>query len=81
MAMAIHAQGHEAISFHGGQIGLMTDAAFTKARVQSINHRILKELEEGKICIVAGFQGDAGGRLHDAGSRRQQRDVVALGRC
>src|ERR1700745_84413 len=29
MAMAIHAQGHEAISFTGGQIGLMTDAAFS----------------------------------------------------
>src|SRR3954464_13089243 len=58
MAMAVHAQGHEVISFHGGQIGLMTDAAFTKARVQSINHhRILKELEEAKIVIVAGFQG------------------------
>jgi aspartate kinase len=58
MAMAIHAQGHEAISFTGGQIGLVTDAAFSKARIQSINHhRILKELEEGKVVIIAGFQG------------------------
>src|SRR5215211_7367396 len=31
MAMAIHAQGHEAISFTGGQIGLVTDGAFSKA--------------------------------------------------
>ena len=37
MAMAIHAQGHEAISFTGGQIGLITDTAFSKARIQSIN--------------------------------------------
>ena len=37
MAMAIHAQGHEAISFTGGQIGLVTDNAFSKARIQSIN--------------------------------------------
>ncbi|MGD1275736.1 MAG: aspartate kinase [Tepidisphaeraceae bacterium] len=58
MAMAIHAQGHEAISFTGGQIGLVTDGAFTKARIQSINkQRIFEQLAKGKIVIVAGFQG------------------------
>jgi len=57
-AMALHAQGKEAISFTGGQIGLMTDAAFSKARIQSINkQRILEQLAAGKIVIVAGFQG------------------------
>ena len=58
MAMAIHAQGHEAISFTGGQIGLVTDNAFSKARIQSINkQRILEQLAGGKIVIIAGFQG------------------------
>jgi aspartate kinase len=58
MAMAIHAQGHEAISFTGGQIGLVTDAAFSKARIQSINkQRIFDQLGAGKIVIIAGFQG------------------------
>jgi aspartate kinase len=58
MAMAIHAQGHQAISFTGGQIGLMTDDAFSKARIQSINkQRIFDQLQKGKIVIVAGFQG------------------------
>src|SRR5437016_5062318 len=58
MAMAIHAQGYEAISFTGGQIGLVTDNAFSKARIQSINHqRIIDQLEHGKIVIIAGFQG------------------------
>jgi aspartate kinase len=58
MAMAIHAQGHEAISFTGGQIGLVTDNAFSKARIQSINkQRILDQLSTGKIVIIAGFQG------------------------
>jgi aspartate kinase len=58
MAMALHAQGHEAISFTGGQIGLVTDAAFSKARIQSINkQRIFEQLSAGKIVIVAGFQG------------------------
>jgi aspartate kinase len=58
MAMAIHAQGQEAISFTGGQIGLVTDDSFTKARIQSINkQRIFDQLSKGKIVIVAGFQG------------------------
>lgn len=58
MAMAIHAQGQQAISFTGGQIGLVTDEAFSKARIQSINkQRIFEQLELGKIVIVAGFQG------------------------
>src|SRR5258706_367694 len=58
MAMAMHAQGHEAISFTGGQIGLVTDNAFSKARIQSINkQRIFDQLTAGNIVIVAGFQG------------------------
>jgi len=58
MAMAINAQGHEAISFTGGQIGLVTDDSFSKARIQSINiQRIFQQLDAGKIVIVAGFQG------------------------
>src|SRR3954447_5409016 len=58
IAMAIHAQGHEAISYTGGQIGLVTDNAFSKARIQSINkQRIFEQLDQGKIVIIAGFQG------------------------
>src|SRR3954462_11360049 len=58
IAMALHAQGHEAISFTGGQIGLVTDQNFSKARVKEIDHkRIVTELDKGKIVIIAGFQG------------------------
>jgi aspartate kinase len=58
MAMALHGQGHEAISLTGGQIGLITDNAFSKARIQSINkQRIFEQLNAGKIVIIAGFQG------------------------
>ena len=68
MAMAIHAQGHEAISFTGGQIGLVTDSLASKARIQSINkQRIFEQLDDGKIVIVAGLPGrHARRRLHDA---------------
>ncbi|MFH1790923.1 MAG: aspartate kinase [Candidatus Omnitrophota bacterium] len=58
LAMAIHRLGKTAISFTGAQVGIVTDAAHTKARIQGINSgRIHKELDKGKIVIVAGFQG------------------------
>ena len=58
MAMAINAQGHHAISFTGGQIGLVTDNAFSKARIQSITkQRLYEKIRDGWIVIIAGFQG------------------------
>ena len=58
LAMAIKAQGHDAISFTGTQVGIRTDQSHTKARIESINaRRIRKALAENKIVIVAGFQG------------------------
>src|SRR5205085_12109877 len=58
MAMALHAQGHEAISFTGGQIGLVTDNAFYEARIQSNNKQsIFDQLNACKIVNVAGLRG------------------------
>jgi aspartate kinase len=81
MAMAIHAQGHEAISFTGGQIGLTTDSAFSKARIQSINHqRIEEQLGKGKIVIVAGFQGvTPEGEVTTLGRGGSNATLVAVG--
>ena len=57
-AMALAAAGHDAISFTGGQIRMITDSVHTKARIKSIDaNRILKQLNQGKIVLVAGFQG------------------------
>ncbi len=57
-AMALQAMGYDAISFTGGQIRLITDSVHTKARILSIDaDRIHKELDKGKIVLVAGFQG------------------------
>jgi len=57
-AMALDALGYDAISLTGSQIRMMTDSMHTKARIQSIGaDRIHKQLEQGKIVIVAGFQG------------------------
>jgi len=57
-AMAIAALGYDAISLTGSQMRMITDSMHTKARIQSIGaDRIHKQLEQGKIVIVAGFQG------------------------
>jgi len=58
MAMAIESLGVPAISFTGAQIGLVTDSFYTKARIRNIStERMVQALGEGKIVIVAGFQG------------------------
>ncbi len=81
MAMAICAQGHEAISFTGGQIGLVTDTAFSKARIQSIDQRrIFEQLDAGQIVIVAGFQGvTPAGDLTTLGRGGSNATLVAVG--
>ncbi len=58
MAMALEETGAPAISFTAGQIGIITDKKHTKARIRSIDaKRIHRELDAGRIVIVAGFQG------------------------
>jgi aspartate kinase len=58
MAMAIQSLGEPAISFTGAQIGIVTDSFHTKARIKNISTaRMRQALDEGKIVIVAGFQG------------------------
>ena len=57
-AMAIHSLGAKAISLTGSQAGIITDGIHTKAKIANITPRqIRKHLNEGFICIVAGFQG------------------------
>ncbi len=58
MAIALESLGHQAVSFTGAQIGIRTDATYSKARIRSIStDRMKKALDEGKIVIAAGFQG------------------------
>jgi aspartate kinase len=57
-AMALHAMGYDAISFTGGQVKMLTNSDYTKARIKSVDaNRIHTELNNGKIVLVAGFQG------------------------
>lgn len=58
LAICLKSMGYPALSLTGAQAGIWTDAQFSRARILVIEtHRILKELSEGKIVIVAGFQG------------------------
>ena len=57
-AMALHGIGVEAVSYTGAQAGIFTDKVHTKAKIKTINAAPLeKDLESGKVIIVAGFQG------------------------
>lgn len=58
MAMAICAEGIEAVSLTGWQAGICTDSTFGNARITQVNPvRICRELDAGKVVVVAGFQG------------------------
>jgi len=58
LAMALRAMGYEAISLSGAQAGIRTDAAYSRARIVGVDPvRIVRELDKGRIVIVAGFQG------------------------
>jgi aspartate kinase len=58
VSMALHALGIPAISLTGGQAGITTDGRFGKARIAAIDpKRVHHEIEQGKVVIVAGFQG------------------------
>ncbi len=58
LAMAIKDRGYDAISLTGGQAGITTDGKYANAAITGIKpSKILRELEKGKIVVVAGFQG------------------------
>jgi len=58
LALAIQSLGHKAQSFTGRQAGIVSDSVHTKARIEKISgERVKHALKEGKIAVVAGFQG------------------------
>tara|TARA_Y100000748_G_scaffold181836_1_gene152329 strand:- start:1372 stop:2592 length:1221 start_codon:yes stop_codon:yes gene_type:complete len=70
LALALIKKGYKAISLTGSQAGILTDSAFNKARIESINNIIIKKhIKEGSIVIVAGFQG-----------ANNEGDITTLGR-
>ena len=58
LCMALADLGVEAISFTGSQVGIITDTVHTKAKIVEVKgDRAREALAEGKVCVVAGFQG------------------------
>jgi len=79
-AMALHAIEVPAISYTGAQAGIVTDAAHTKARIQSINADAMKrDLAKGLVIIVAGFQGiNASGQTTTLGRGGSDLSAIAV---
>jgi aspartate kinase len=58
LSMALQEMGQPAISLTGAQVGIVTEAQHTRARILRIEtERLSRHLEEGKVVVVAGFQG------------------------
>jgi aspartate kinase len=80
LAIALHELGLKAKSYTGGQVRVLTDSAFTRARILDIDVEALrKELAAGTVVIVAGFQGvDADGNITTLGRGGSDTSGVAL---
>ena len=80
LAMAIHRLGHGARSFTGAQMGLLTDADHTRARIRSIDTARLREvLGQDEVCVIAGFQGvDDRGNITTLGRGGSDTSAVAV---
>jgi aspartate kinase len=79
-AMAINGLGRKAVSLTGAQAGIITDGVHTKAKIANITPRKLHaHLNDGCICIVAGFQGETmDGRITTLGRGGSDLTAIAL---
>jgi aspartate kinase len=77
VSMALHAQGVAAISLTGAQAGITTDSAHGRALIANVEpRRLRRELDEGNVVIVAGFQGQRIG----SDAEGQPGETTTLGR-
>jgi aspartate kinase len=79
-ALAIQAQGGSALSLLGHQVKILTDSAYTKARIKTISGtKIFDALRQGQIAVVAGFQGvDENGDITTLGRGGSDTTAVAI---
>ncbi len=80
LSMALEKRGCKARSFTGGQVRILTDESHTRARIKEIDDKkIRSELAEGKVVVVAGFQGiDDNGNITTLGRGGSDTSAVAL---
>jgi aspartate kinase len=80
LSMALEEKGYPAVSYTGGQVHIRTDNEHNKARIVDIEAaRVHKKLDEGKIVVVAGFQGiDEDGNITTLGRGGSDTTAVAM---
>jgi len=80
LAMALKQIGVDARSYTGPQVKILTDSAFTRARILSIDeHNVRADLDAGRVVVVAGFQGmDTEGNVTTLGRGGSDTTGVAL---
>ncbi len=80
LAIALEKRGCAARSYTGGQVQILTDNVYTKARIRDIDdERVRSDLGEGRIVVVAGFQGvDEAGNITTLGRGGSDTTAVAL---
>ncbi|MFN9505392.1 MAG: aspartate kinase [Rubrivivax sp.] len=80
LALALQAEGMQAVSYTGWQVGIRTDDSYTKARIQSIDDkRIQADLDAGRVVVITGFQGiDPDGSITTLGRGGSDTSAVAV---
>ncbi len=80
LAIALQAEGVEAVSYAGWQVPIRTNNAYTKARIEAIEHqKVRADLAAGKVVIITGFQGvDDAGNITTLGRGGSDTSAVAV---
>ncbi len=80
LSIALQGKGYPSVSFTGAQVHILTDSAFNKARIIDIDAaRVQKALHEGKVVVIAGFQGiDSDGNITTLGRGGSDTTAVAM---
>ncbi len=80
LSMALHKRGCPAVSYTGAQAHILTDSAHNKARIKDIDGaRVRRDLDTGRVVVVAGFQGvDEHGNITTLGRGGSDTTAVAL---
>ncbi|MDM0045805.1 aspartate kinase [Variovorax dokdonensis] len=80
LALALQAEGVEAVSYAGWQVQVLTDSSYTKARIEHIDDkRVRADLDAGKVVVITGFQGvDDAGNITTLGRGGSDTSAVAV---
>src|SRR4051794_23377993 len=80
LSIALQAEGLESVSYAGWQVPILTNSAYTKARIESIDDRKVRaDLAAGKVVVITGFQGvDDGGNITTLGRGGSDTSAVAV---